>query len=68
MRKTKVPDVVKTKLRPYLKTALDNKITDAIVIKTSAVFTAPWVRIKCQFGCPGFGETLCCPPHTPTPD
>jgi predicted metal-binding protein len=23
--------------------------------------------MKCQFGCGGFGSSLCCPPHTPTP-
>ncbi len=30
--------------------------------------TAPWVRLKCQFGCGGFGSSLCCPPRTPTPE
>jgi predicted metal-binding protein len=68
MRKAKTSDTTKAKLVPYMKLALDNKITDAIVIKTSEVYTAPWVRMKCQFGCAGYGETLCCPPHTPTPD
>ena len=24
--------------------------------------------MKCQFGCSGFGLSLCCPPRTPTPD
>jgi predicted metal-binding protein len=56
------------KFQSYIKLALDNDITDAVVVKTSEVFTAPWVRMKCQFGCAGYGETLCCPPHTPTPD
>ncbi|MCX8110975.1 MAG: DUF2284 domain-containing protein, partial [Syntrophorhabdaceae bacterium] len=27
-----------------------------------------WVRMKCQFGCPNYGMSLCCPPHTPTPE
>jgi predicted metal-binding protein len=31
------------------------------------VVTAPWVRLKCQFGCPGYDRGYCCPPHTPTP-
>jgi len=56
------------KFAPYIQFAYDNGINDGIVIKTSEVFTAPWVRMKCQFGCPGYGETLWCPPHTPTPD
>ena len=43
MRKAKASDTTKVKLAPYIKLALDNKITDAIVIKTSEVHTAPWV-------------------------
>lgn len=57
-----------TTFEPYMQLAYDNSINDAVVIKTSEVFTAPWVRMKCQFGCAGYGETLCCPPNTPTPD
>ena len=68
MRKAKASDTTKIKLAPYIKLALDNKITDAVIIKTSEVITAPWVRMKCQFGCAGYGKTLCCPPHTPTPE
>jgi predicted metal-binding protein len=68
MRKAKTSDTTKVKLAPYIKLALDNKITDAVIIKTSEVITAPWVRMKCQFGCAGYGKTLCCPPHTPTPE
>ncbi|MCJ7544265.1 MAG: DUF2284 domain-containing protein [Phycisphaerae bacterium] len=37
-------------------------------ISPAAVHTANWVRWKCQFGCDGFGSSLVCPPHTPTPD
>ena len=36
--------------------------------RPAAVHTASWVRWKCQFGCDGFGSSLVCPPHTPTPD
>jgi predicted metal-binding protein len=52
-------------LAPYLKFALDRGITDAIVVETARVVTAPWVRLKCQFGCAGYGDRLCCPPYTP---
>ena len=41
---------------------------EAKVIRADTVVTAPWVRMKCQFGCGGWGSNLCCPPHTPTPD
>jgi len=37
------------------------------VIEVRTVKTAAWVRYKCQFGCSGFGESLTCPPYSPTP-
>lgn len=42
--------------------AIKAKIVDA-----ASVITAPWVRLKCQFGCDGYASSLCCPPYTPTP-
>lgn len=41
--------------------------THARLINPSTVVTAPWVRLKCQFGCPGYGRSYGCPPDTPTP-
>jgi predicted metal-binding protein len=41
---------------------------EATVIKASSVVTAGWVRLKCQYGCDGYGSSLCCPPNTPTPE
>jgi len=38
------------------------------IIKVKTVATAAWVRYKCQFGCSGFGESLTCPPYSPTPN
>jgi predicted metal-binding protein len=55
-------------LELYLQMALEKEVTDAVVIDTSKVFTEPWVRMKCQFGCAMFGKRLCCPPRTPTPE
>lgn len=40
----------------------------AKVISTKKVFTNEWVRWKCRYGCDGFGSSLLCPPHSPTPD
>ena len=40
----------------------------AKMISTGKVFTAPWVRWKCQFGCGAYGSNRLCPPHSPTPD
>ncbi len=51
----------------YCQRALERGADGAKVIKPATVATAEWVRLKCQFGCPGYGRSLCCPPHTPTP-
>ena len=56
------------KLSKYLEMALGRGVDDALIIETSKVYTAPWVRMKCQFGCVGYGERLCCPPHAPAPE
>jgi len=37
-------------------------------VSPSDVVTAEWVRLKCQFGCGGYGMCLTCPPHSPTPE
>jgi predicted metal-binding protein len=55
-------------LEQYCKRAMKTGIDGAKVIDPDSVVTAEWVRAKCQFGCPGFGKRLCCPPYTPTPD
>ncbi|MBP1749672.1 MAG: hypothetical protein H6Q52_2211 [Deltaproteobacteria bacterium] len=49
--------------KPYVEAALKQNISHAVVVETSKVVTAPWVRMKCQFGCSGktidqFNETL----------
>ena len=55
-------------LEIYCRRAIEKGITGAKVIDPHSVVTAEWVRMKCQFGCPGFGRRLCCPPHSPTPE
>ena len=55
-------------LEKYCALAVQAGATHAKQIHPSSVVTAPWVRLKCQFGCPGYGRGYCCPPHTPTPD
>ena len=56
------------KLDRHLASVRKEGIDNAIVVRTANVHTAPWVRMKCQFGCAFFGRSHCCPPHTPTPD
>lgn len=41
---------------------------DAVKISPSSVVTAEWVRMKCYFGCKGFGRRFSCPPYSPTPE
>jgi len=55
-------------LEIYCKKALELGVDGVKVIDSRSIVTAEWVRMKCQFGCPGFGMGLCCPPHTPTPE
>jgi predicted metal-binding protein len=51
----------------YSELARRNGAQETVLIATRKVVTAEWVRLKCQFGCSGFGRRLCCPPCTPTP-
>jgi predicted metal-binding protein len=52
----------------YGSRAVEGGATHAKQISPESVVTAPWVRLKCQFGCPGYGRSHCCPPDTPTPE
>ena len=52
----------------YVAQALKRGALEAKLIPVRNVVTAEWVRLKCQFGCDGFGNGLCCPPRTPTPE
>ncbi len=67
VQETKKGDAME-RLRPYVEKALVKQVTHGAIVETSKVFTAPWVRMKCQFGCFNFGKSRCCPPHTPTPE
>jgi len=40
----------------------------AQAIRPDRVVVAEWVRLKCQYGCGGYGLYLTCPPHSPTPE
>jgi predicted metal-binding protein len=55
-------------LKKYCDKGVAVGFTHARPILPSSVVTAPWVRLKCQFGCVGYGLSYCCPPNTPTPE
>jgi len=55
-------------LEKYCLAAIEGGATHVKQVHPSSVITAPWVLLKCQFGCPGYGTGYCCPPHTWTFD
>jgi len=54
-------------LGKYIRRACELGADDARIIDAASILTAPWVRMKCRFGCELYGLGYCCPPHTPTP-
>jgi predicted metal-binding protein len=58
--------VMDADLEKYCSVAIKAGASHAKQIHPSSVVTEPWVRLKCQFGCPGYGKRHCCPPRTPT--
>jgi len=60
--------MAKVKLFSFCDLAKERGARDALIIPTTTVVTAPWVRMKCQFGCDGYGDRLTCPPYSPTPE
>jgi len=46
-------------LEDYCNKALELGVDGAKQIEPCSVVTAEWVRMKCQFGCSGFGLSLC---------
>jgi predicted metal-binding protein len=41
-------------------------LTDYRWIDPTAIVVAEWVRMKCRFGCDGYGKGACCPPSVPS--
>jgi predicted metal-binding protein len=52
----------------YIKRAKELGAKQAKVIPVRNIAVAEWVRMKCRFGCDGYGGCLTCPPHSPTPE
>ena len=48
--------------------ALEMGATAAKIIPASKVVVEDRVVLKCRVGCPHYGKTMACPPHTPTAD
>lgn len=56
------------RLDTYAEKAKSLGVSKAKIIDTENVVVGNWVRLKCQFGCGGYGECLTCPPYSPTPE
>ncbi len=50
----------------YVELAQARGAVEAKIIEASSIKTASWIRMKCQYGCPNYGTSLCCPPRSPT--
>jgi predicted metal-binding protein len=61
------PGIQADMLKPFTLRACELGAYEAKIINAATVLTAPWVRLKCRFGCELYGLGYCCPPHTPTP-
>jgi predicted metal-binding protein len=57
-----------SQLGRYCEKALESGVQGAKEIDPGSIVTAEWVRMKCQYGCSGYGKNLCCPPHAPAPE
>lgn len=55
-------------LEPFIESAKALGATDAKIIPVESIVVADWARLKCQYGCDGYGSSLTCPPYSPTPD
>lgn len=45
--------------------ALQHGASAVKTVEVCKIKTGAWTRMKCQYGCPNYGATLCCPPYTP---
>jgi predicted metal-binding protein len=61
--------MVAKQLEGFCEEARRSGALDAVVVSPPRqVFTATWVRLRCQYGCSEYGQCLTCPPHSPTPE
>ena len=55
-------------LEKYWARVAEGRPVEVKAIHPGSVVTAPWVRLKCQYGCAGYGKRYGCPPDSPTPE
>ena len=67
MKRT-VPLAPPGSLARYIRRAKELGALGGRIIGPRDVVCAEWVRLKCEFGCDGYGQCRTCPPHSPTPE
>lgn len=55
-------------MKKYIKIAEKLGARWVKLIHPKNVVVAEWVKMKCQYGCGGYGMCLTCPPFSPTPE
>jgi len=58
--------VVKGAKKRVEKLAIDHGLEDFKWIDPGSIILGQWVRMKCNFGCPGYGKRKSCPPYVPS--
>lgn len=59
--------IMAAKYAKYIKRAKGMGAIEAKAITVKSIIVGDWVRLKCKFGCDGYGRSLTCPPESPTP-
>lgn len=57
------PSAKTDEIRQWCHIAMWEGFRRATPVSPQNVITAPWVRLKCRFGCALYGKDLQCPPH-----
>jgi len=58
--------ISKATIRTFIHHARELGAIEAKLIDAPSIVTAPWVGLKCRYGCGAYNTSFCCPPHTPT--
>ena len=56
-----------SKINELLTISINKGAKNSKIIKADRVLVGDWVYWKCRFGCPSYGKTFTCPPHSPNP-
>jgi len=59
---------IKEDLERLCQKSVEFGASEAKPIRAEDIVISDWVRLKCQYGCDGYGKRLTCPPHSPSPE